>query len=190
MSQTTIRSYRRRLLVAALLPVGPLLFGCDSGPKAPALRDSPVFYSKQEGFRFLVPEGWKQSAHGVLPAGALKGEVLFAQYRMPTSQQAALLDLLCYEEGTHASPQEYHAGPSHGVREWKAAEPPDTIEVHRVPAERLVYSAAIGTVPMIKEVFAYSRNGRVYSFIGLYAESDSTAREELRRAMQSIVWER
>src|SRR5688572_20052386 len=83
-----------------------LLVGCEASPRAPALRDSPVFHSPQEGFRFLVPEGWKQTAHGVLPAGKLKGEVLFAQYRLPTSQQAALFELLCYAEGTHPSPLE------------------------------------------------------------------------------------
>lgn len=166
------------------------LAGCDSRPRAPALRDSPVFHSREEGFRFLVPEGWTKSAHGVLPSGKLKGEVLFAQFRVPTSEQEAMLDLLCYSEGTHASPAEYHAGPSHGARQWTETAPPERLEINATPTERLIYSATIGKQPMIKEVIAFRRNQRVYSFIGLFSESDHAAREELRRAMNSIVWER
>lgn len=166
-----------------------LLAGCDTRPKAPALRDSPVFHSKQEGFRFLVPEGWTKSAHGVLPSGKLKGEVLFAQFRVPTSEQEAMLDVLCFSEGTHASPQSYHAGPSHGASEWTETAPPEPVEINRTPAERLVYSAMIGKQPMTKEVIAFRRNERVYSFIGLFAASDNAAQQELRRATNSIVWE-
>lgn len=172
-----------------LVPLLLLLVGCESRPKAPALRDAPVFHSKQEGFRFLVPEGWKQHANGALPAGKLEGVVLFAQYRMPNSKQGAMLDLLCFSEGKYASPQEYHAGPSHGVREWKLVGSPDSLEVNGTRGDRFIFSATLGKQPMVKEAVVYQRNQRVYSFIGVFSESDNVAREELRRAMNSIVWE-
>ena len=150
----------------------------------------PVFHSKQEGFRFLVPEKWKQTANGVLPGGKLDRAVMFAQFRMLTSQQNALLELLCFDEGKHPNLQEYHGGPSHGVRDWKSVGEPESIEINQTRAERLIFSALVGKEPMIKEVVVFQRNQRVYSFVGLFSESDNEAPEELRRAMNSIVWER
>ena len=46
-----------------------LLAGCQPKPKAPALLDEPVFQS-DEGFRFLVPEGWIMAARGNVPRKA------------------------------------------------------------------------------------------------------------------------
>lgn len=181
---------KRGLSLAGMFLAVLFAAGCESRPKAPALRDTPVFHSKAEGFRFLVPEKWKQTANGVLPGGKLDRAIMFARFRMIETQKSGFLELLCFDEGKHPSLLEYHAGPSQGVSAWKSVGEPESIEINQTPAERFIFSALIGKEPMHKEVVVFTRNQRVYSFVGLFSESDNAAREELRRAMNSIVWER
>jgi hypothetical protein len=173
--------------VAALL--GLLVFaGCDSSPKAPALSDAPVY--ENEGFRFLVPEGWLQSAAATLPSGALEGEVLLTQYRMRTASQGATLEILCFDESPDQTTDlhKYHAGPSHGVQQWNSLSNPETVEIDGRKGERLTYTARMGNQDMIKEVVAFRRDNRIYSFIGLFWKADDKAREQLRRAVNSVIW--
>jgi hypothetical protein len=84
--------------------------------------------------------------------------------------------------------EKYHAEPSHGCKDWKLAEPPESLEVHGATGERLVYNAALGGQQMVKEIVAFRREGRVYSFIGLFWKSDDKAHQQLRRAVGSIIW--
>ena len=165
-----------------------LLAGCDSKPRAPVLRDSDVYQNNQEGFRFLVPDNWTQTASAVLPNGVIEGEVLLVQYRMRTAQQGASLEVLCFDEDQPTDLKTYHAGPSHGSQTWQSSEPPQPIEVGGAAAERWIYATQVSKQKMIKEVVAFRRGPRVYSFIGLFWSSDNKAREQLRRAVNSIMW--
>ena len=81
----------RLLLVAFLL----LLNGCDSGPRAPELVDSPVYQSKSEGFRFRVPDGWKQTASSSLPPGQFEGENFLVRYLVQSPAGGSTLQVLC-----------------------------------------------------------------------------------------------
>src|SRR5262245_1447579 len=68
-----------------------LLLGCTPKPVAPALRDEPVYQNDQEGFRFLVPEGWSQNARTEVPPGPVEKERLLVQYkRRPPAKPATL----------------------------------------------------------------------------------------------------
>ena len=165
-----------------------LLASCDSRPRAPALRDADVYQNNQEGFRFLVPDNWTQTANAILPNGSIEGEVLLVQYRMRTANQGASLEVLCFDENQPTDLQAYHAGPSHGSQVWQSAEPPQPIEVGGASAERWVYVAQVSKQKMTKEVVAFRRGPRVYSFIGLFWSTDNKAREQLRRAVGSILW--
>jgi hypothetical protein len=179
-----------RALAGAMLLTCGLLAGCDSRPKAPALTDSPVYQNEQEGFRFLVPDGWLQSAAATLPTGPLEGEVLLTQYRMRTAAQGASLEVLCFDEPPDkpGDLHQYHAEPSHGITQWASVEEPESLEIGGTAAQRFVYSGKLANRDMIKEVVAFRRGQRVYSFIGLFWKSDENAREELRRAVASILW--
>jgi len=42
---------------------------------------------------------------------------------------------------------------------------------------------------MTKEVVCFRRNNRVYSFVGLFWSNDDKAREQIRRALRSTIWE-
>ena len=171
----------------ALLIAIALIAACDSRPRAPALIDSPVYQNNREGFRFLVPDGWIQTASSVLPP-KLEGEVILVQYTMRTPIRGAMVEVLCFDEAQPSDLAEYHAGPSHGQKNWGLLEPSRTIKVHGTPAERLVYAAQVGTEKMVKEVVAFRRKQRVYSFVGLYWVADNKAPQQLRRAVESTVW--
>src|SRR5262245_60731910 len=43
--------------------------GCATRPHAPVLSTEPVYENRQEGFRFLPPDGWVQYARREYPPG-------------------------------------------------------------------------------------------------------------------------
>jgi hypothetical protein len=187
-SQT--KSVQRVTLAALVGLMLSLVAGCDRKPRAPVLRDSPVYQNNREGFRFRVPERWTQTASSMLPEDELEGEVVLVQYRMPTAVRGASMEILCFEEAEPSNLRDYHAGPSHGVRQWmsrKLAEEPLT-EINGIPAERFAYQARVGKQIMFKDVVCFRRQERVYSFIGLSWEPDTKAREQFYRAVDSTIW--
>ena len=174
---------------AVLLLFAICVLGCDSRPSAPALRDAPVYQSKQEGFRFLVPEGWTQNASSILPPGQLERETFLVRYRMKTPEQGAALQILCFDDSGDADLREHHSGPAFRVRHWEPAEAGETIDVNGTKAERHIYSAMMDGKRMTKEVVCFRRGGRVYSFVALFYSTDDKAREQVRRAVGSVIWE-
>jgi hypothetical protein len=180
-------NYRTAGAVAFLLC--GVLGGCNNSPSAPALRDAPVYHSSAEGFRFVVPAEWTQNASAVLPPGELEGEHFLVRYQMRTPEQGASLQIICSQDSESLDLEQHHAGPSFGVRQWKLAEPAEEIQVNGVPSHRLVYEAVIGGHAMTKEVVCFRRNGRVYAFVGLFLSKDEKAREQVRRAVSSVLWE-
>jgi hypothetical protein len=167
-----------------------VLGGCRERPRAPALRDGPVYHCPQEGFRFLVPDGWTQNASAVLPTGRLEGENFLVRYRMKTPEQGATLQIVCWQDSASLDLEQHHASPSYGVQQWKLAEPSETIQVNSVPARRIVYTDTADKRPMTKEVVCFRQNDRVYAFVGLFSSRDEKAREQIRRAVASVLWER
>src|SRR5262245_64118678 len=81
---------RRRWAAVGLLL---LLLGCAPRPRAPALLDEPVYQNEREGFRFLVPEGWKQYARSEAPPGKGERERLLVLYRRLTPGPEATLEV-------------------------------------------------------------------------------------------------
>src|ERR1700690_3094047 len=71
--------FRRDLLPVILCTI--LVGGCQARLSAPPLDDAPVYKNRREGFRFFVPEGWKQRARGEVPAGKIESERMLAEYR-------------------------------------------------------------------------------------------------------------
>jgi hypothetical protein len=174
---------------AGLLLVATMMLGCDATPRAPALFDAPVFLDRQEGFRFLVPEGWTQSARANLPPGRLEGESFLVRYRMKTPEMGSTLQIICFDDSGGTDLAEYHTGPSFRVRRWEAAEPVESIDVNGKQAERFVHRAVIDGREMTKETVSFRKGDRVYSFVGLFFSSDDKAREQIRSAVGSVIWE-
>jgi hypothetical protein len=151
--------------------------------------DTPVFHDKQEGFRFLVPEGWTQNARANLPKGELEGESFLVRYRMKTPEMGSSLQIICFQDSGQSDLEQHHAGPSFRVQSWEVASPAESIDVNGQPAERFIYQAVIDGRKMTKEVVCFRQGNRVYSFVGLFFAKDDKAREQIRRAVGSVIWE-
>lgn len=177
-----------------LFAIGVLLLvslcGCERRPSAPDLRDSKVYQSREEGFRFLVPDGWIQTASSVLPPGELEGVSFLAKYRINTPEPGAMLQIECMADTPDLDLGKHHAGPSYRVEKWTPSEPSQELQIHEVPAHRLVYSGRVGNRQMTKEVVCFRRNQRLYSFAGLFWSNDDKGRQQIRRAVESTLWAR
>jgi hypothetical protein len=182
-----LRDYSRRVCTTAILCCA-VLAGCDASPSAPALRDTPVYHSA-EGFRFLVPDGWTQNASAVLPPGQLGGEHFLVRYRMKTPEEGATLQIVCSQDSESLDLETHHAGASFRVEDWKLTEPAQNIQVNDVPALRLIYQGTLSNRPVTKEVVCFRKNDRVFAFAGVFVSRDEKAREQIRRAVDSVLWE-
>lgn len=176
----------RVLLIAAALMLG----GCDSGPRAPELVDSPVYQSKSEGFRFRVPDGWTQTASSSLPPGEFEGENFLVRYLVQSPAGGSTLQVLCLtdRDGT-VDLAEHNSIPSFGVENWTIEGQAESIEVGDVPARRMQYQGTLGGKTIHKEVLCIRRGERVYSFVGLYFDGDEKAKLAIRRALDSLIWD-
>ncbi|MFM7842780.1 MAG: hypothetical protein ACKPEY_00920 [Planctomycetota bacterium] len=163
--------------------------GCDSRPRAPALRDSAVYQNRAAGLRFLVPQGWTQVASSVLPSGELSAEFMLVKYQMRTTAQGATLELLCFDDPKASDLVAYHAQASHGIAEWKRVGEPAEFTQTGVVGMRAEYLGSVAKSTMHKDVTVFRRGQRVFSFVGLYWQDDQAAREEIRRAVDSLVFQ-
>lgn len=162
--------------------------GCSDRPSAPELRDTPVYQNKQAGFRFLVPDGWNQTANAVLPNGPIQGEVWIARYTLQTPERGATLQILGYEEKLHPNFVEFHAEPSLSVNDWQPSAPAESVTVGGVTGTRMIYSGKLQDRQLTKEVVGFQRSGRMYCFVAAFHVQDDKAREQVRRAINSLLW--
>jgi hypothetical protein len=170
------------LLAAALLG-----WGCELKPKAPALLDEPV-YQSEEGFRFLVPEGWIMSARANLPSGPVKKERLLVQYRRAGGDKPATLEVSRMDLPEDTDLATYLSGPSFSARHWQPCAAAEKVEVGGVSGRRFRFTARVNKAEMAKEVTAFRRDGRVYFFTVLFSPKDASAPEQVRRAIGRLVW--
>lgn len=179
---------------AHLFATGLLLFaslsGCQHRPSAPDLRDSKVYQNREEGFRFLVPDGWIQTASSVLPPGQIQGQSFLVRYRINTPEPGALLQIECMADAPDVDLPKHHAGPAYGIERWELSEPAQDLQIHGTAAQRWVYSGAANGRKMTKEVVCFRKNGRVYSLVGLFWSTDDKGRQQIRRAVESTIWDR
>jgi hypothetical protein len=172
---------------AVLLAIS--LCGCDSGPEAPELRDAPVYENAKEGFRFMVPDGWTQTASSILPAGDLEGDAFLARYRVKSPEAGSTLQIECFQENEPADLQEYHSGPSYRVNRWKLKGEPETVTLGGREAQRMMFEATMDGRDISKEVVCFRKGNRVYSFVGLFSSTDEKARQQIQRAVASVNWD-
>lgn len=177
------------IIVGSLVLLAALLPGCDSRPSAPTLRDAPVYRSATEGFRFRVPDGWTQTANSALPPGELPKEIFLARYRVQSPEGGASLQVLGRNDLPAEALPEHFQQPAFGVPSWKVVEPLQTLTVNGEPAERLVLSGVMRGKTMMQHVTCFHRRGRLYAFVGLYWQTDPTVRQQVERAVESVIWD-
>lgn len=164
--------------------------GCRHNPVAPALTNSRVYENPSEGFRFLVPEDWIQTASADLPPGPLDRQHPLVRYSLRSTNSASTFMVLCISEKQAADLQVHHAGPFLAVEKWTVIEPLKTVTINGATAERIVYEGVQGDNKLAKMVTCFRRNGRLYSFVGVYHPDDETARQEVERATEGVIWNR
>jgi hypothetical protein len=167
-----------------------VLAGCGRDrPHAPALRDEPVYQNDREGFRFLVPDGWTQVARGELPPGRADSERMLVEYRLYGADKPASLQVTARDFDPGTDLKAYLATRTSGET-WRPKGPAETLEVDGTPATRVVLTGRPGNEDTTHDVLACRRGDRVYFFTGVFSSGDSTARDQVRRAVQGIVWKK
>jgi hypothetical protein len=167
------------------------LNGCRGRPVAPVLRNDPVYQNDREGFRFLVPEGWKQYAKADLPSGKVEREHLLVQYRhLLPGKVGGEFEVSLADLPATTDLSAYLVDPSYGGRNWKQNGPVEKLEVNGVAAQRFVFAGRVDRDQMTKEVVVFRRGERTYFFTGLYATADKQARGQVRAAVESTKWKK
>jgi hypothetical protein len=164
------------------------LTGCNSRPRAPAILDEPVYQNDREGFRFLAPDGWTQHMRAELPTGKIEQERVLVAYKRRAADPPADLEVAAVDFPEQADWSAYLAAASHGTKQWHPAGKPETVQINGVSAVRTVLKGRQGQQDMTKEVVTFRRGERVFLFTGLFAPSDSKAREAVRQAVGSVMW--
>jgi hypothetical protein len=180
--------------VAAVLVAGLLagLFSRSWGarPRAPALIDEPVYHNAREGFRFLVPEGWTVHSRGEAPPGRADKERLLVNYQRYGADKPAQFEVTLIDFPSTSDLAAHLAEPSYGAEKWRPKGAAETLPLKGIDATRYLFTARVGKEETTKEVVAVRRGERVYFFTALYATGDTSARDQMRRVVESTIWER
>jgi hypothetical protein len=181
-----------RQIVASLVAIASaylLCAGCAKKPVAPALDNEPVYRNAAEGFRFLVPEGWVQTAKANLPGAPSERGQMLVHYDRMAAGRTAMLEVMRVDLPDSADLSAFLSGASYGASSWGKTGSED-IEVGGVTGRRFDFSGKVGGQLMVKEVEAVRRGSRVYLFSSVFTPKDSAARDEFRRAVASAIWEK
>lgn len=166
------------------------LTGCgEAVPEAPELRDAPVYENAQEGFRFMVPDGWTQTASSVLPPGEIQGEAFLARYRVKSPEAGSMLVIECSAASNEKSLKDHHAASSYRANQWTLKGQPETLKLGGREARRMMFEATLDGRVIAKEVTCFQKGNRLYSFVGLFSSTDEKARQQIQRAISSVVWD-
>jgi hypothetical protein len=177
------------LIVAVLLALAGLALFQGPKPQAPALLDDPVYTNKQEGFHFLRPDGWRMAARGEFPSSLpAVTERLLVGYQRLRSEDPATLDVTLLDVPADKSLLDSMVRPAIKGQEWRSTGASESLQINGLEAARASFQGTINGRNLIKETLAVRRGGRVYFFTTIALASDSQARAEARRALNSLSW--
>jgi hypothetical protein len=176
-------------IAAVLLALAVLALFRDPRPQAPALLDDPVYANKQEGFRFLRPDGWRMHARGEFPASLpADTERLLVAYQRLKSEPPATLDVTMLDVPGEQSLVDAMARPGIKGHEWHSTLRFEMLKISGLDAARASFEATLAGQKTIKETLAVRRGGRVYFFTTVAVASDNKARAEARKALDTLAW--
>jgi hypothetical protein len=165
------------------------LAGCNARPRPPALQQNEAFFHDQrEGLRFTPPAGWIQHGRAKPPREDGTHEFLLVKYKRLSEPKAAFLEVWVKDLPATADLSAY-MDERLPARTWRRSSRSETVEVGRLPAIREAFSGYYDKDRFVKEVVAVRRGERVYFFTGIFPTSDDQARDQVRQAVESTVWE-
>jgi hypothetical protein len=178
-------SWLVRLLFFLLLVAG---WGCSERPRAPALEDSTVYQNDQEGFRFLVPEGWSQQSKSAIPPGRLTRELVLVEYRRYQTQPPAALQVSIQDLASDLPLGPLLAGSRAQNTDWHLVGNPVQAKVGVRVGQRFILEGKGPGGPQTREVIAVRKGDRVYFFTGIFNTPDHTSRDLVRQTFANVVW--
>lgn len=161
--------------------------GCEAKPRAPVMSDDPIYHNDQLGLRFQIPEGWTQYANAMIPPGPQSKSRLVVAYRSVQNRGAAF-EVSIVDGPADSDLRAVAVEPTHGVKEWTPLGNPESITCGGVPAQRFRYSGRVDREPLIKEVVAVRRGGRIVSLVLIADATDTGALSATRRSIATISW--
>jgi hypothetical protein len=175
----------------AVVLIALVVLALSRGPRAqaPALSGDPVYVNKQEGFRFLRPDGWRMRARGEFPASLpADTERMLVGYQRTNSEKLATLDVTMLDVPGEQSLVDAMARPGIKGHEWHSTLRFEMLKISGLDAARASFEATLAGQKTIKETLAVRRGGRVYFFTTVAAASDNKARAEARKALETLSW--
>jgi hypothetical protein len=180
-----------RTAVASLMMALACLLasGCSSRPRAPVLSDDPVYQNNKEGFRFLAPTGWMQTARAEVPPGRREKETPIVAYSRDSGKFSASFRVSVIDLPETTDMAEFLAKRSYGVEHWTQTGAPEDVKVGSVTGVRYTFRGRLNrTEEQVKEVVCLRRGERVYLFTAMYTPGDREAQDQLRRVVENIIW--
>jgi hypothetical protein len=163
--------------------------GCNTRPVAPLISDDPVYVNDREGFRFLMPEGWTQFSRSDVPPGKTEKERTLVEYKRTSGQLQALFEVSLADLPPGTDPATYLAQRSFGVTNWQLRGAPQKLTINDVAGTRYILAGKLSDQRELqREVVVFQRGERTYFFTGLFPPKDTAARDQIRTAVESVIW--
>ncbi len=170
---------------ASLMILAAVIFaGCQDRPRAPALRDDPVFEDAQSGMRFLAPTGWAETARSAFPDGRADKDTMLVRYQSPPTEKPATFEVSFIDAPDSADVVAMLSAPSHGASKWTNAEPPEQLKLNSGAATRY----HLTDNKLTKESVVFRRGERLYFFTFIYSNSNATVRDRMHDVVVSVAW--
>ena len=171
-----------------------LLAGCSGGGGPPAFED-------EVGFHFTPPPGWVERARPAaaggkttpprrggkqpLPPVGAHGERLLVRYDRLTAGRLAWLRITAADVPERVRPQDLLAPPG---SDWQRRGKVEEVSIGDRLALRAAWRGRWQGQDYLNETMAMRGRGRVYLVAASFPASDTSAREEVRRAVAEAVW--
>ena len=122
------------------------------------------------------------------PPGRLEQEALLVEYKLLNADRPAALRLTLMDLPEAAPVESYLAAALPSAEGWQRAGKTEPVEVQGRQGTRITFTLRQDKGQTIREVVAFRRGERVYFFTGVFDTSDTNARQQIRRVVESVEW--
>jgi hypothetical protein len=178
----------RPLAVLALAGSLALLAGCDGKPRAPALTTEAVYTSDAIGLTFVAPEGWVLFAKATPPPGKYDRPLRMVAYQQTAGDTRTNFELYAIDLPDGQGLLAYLAKEPIGAEKWADKGPPAAETVNGAAATRYTQAGTGPRADWRRDLVEFRRPDRTYLFVTTYKASDTRAREQARRAVETATW--
>ena len=169
----------KRFICGAILVTA--FTGCNSRP------GEPEFRAEREGLRFVPPQGWSERARGDAASCGQKHDRLLVQYKRLQAGAPAWLRVTVADMPPSRPLDVCLAERAPG--NWKRESEVEKIQVGGLPAVRASFVGRWHDRDLRCELVAVRRGSEVYWFSGTWPVNDVAARDQVRDAVGSAVWD-